>query len=184
LEERRNCEKVLLMKSSAQPESLCLPVVTPDGTFLAHYSANGLAELDFPERGRIAEPNRSSVPDRVQQWHRLTERALTAILSGKAPEELPPFDVSSGSDFQRRVWRALCEIPFGQTRSYMEVAKAMGDTGAVRAVGGACGANRIPVLIPCHRVLAAGNKIGGFSAGLDWKRRLLEREGVLQKPLL
>ena len=66
----------------------------------------------------------------------------------------------------------------GQTFSYGEVAKAIGRPKAVRAVGGACGANPIPVLIPCHRVLAAGGKIGGFSGGLDWKRTLLARENI------
>jgi O-6-methylguanine DNA methyltransferase len=71
-------------------------------------------------------------------------------------------------------------ISCGQTQSYGEIAKAIGKPKAVRAVGGACGANPIPVLVPCHRVLAAGGKIGGFSGGLDWKRKLLAREGVRQ----
>ena len=66
----------------------------------------------------------------------------------------------------------------GETKSYGEIAEAIGKPKAVRAVGGACGANPIPVLVPCHRVLAANRKIGGFSGGLEWKRRLLEREGV------
>ena len=70
------------------------------------------------------------------------------------------------------------EIPFGQTRSYGEIARAIGRPKGMRAVGGACGANPIPVLVPCHRVLAAKGKLGGFSGGLDWKRTLLEREGV------
>jgi len=72
----------------------------------------------------------------------------------------------------------LRKIKPGSTRSYSELAGAVGKPQAARAVGGACGANPIPVLIPCHRVLAANRKIGGFSGGLEWKRRLLEREGV------
>lgn len=72
----------------------------------------------------------------------------------------------------------MTKIQFGQTRSYGEIAGAIGKPKAVRAVGGACGANPIPVLVPCHRVLAANKKIGGFSSGLDWKRMLLAREGV------
>jgi O-6-methylguanine DNA methyltransferase len=72
----------------------------------------------------------------------------------------------------------LRKIPAGQTRSYGEVAQTIGRPRAIRAVGGACGANPVPVLVPCHRVLAANKKNGGFSNGLAWKRRLLAREGV------
>jgi methylated-DNA-[protein]-cysteine S-methyltransferase len=75
----------------------------------------------------------------------------------------------------------LCRIGCGRAWSYKEVARAIGRPNAVRAVGGACGANPIPVLVPCHRVLAANYGLGGFSAGLDWKRMLLEREGVQVK---
>ena len=87
-------------------------------------------------------------------------------------------DLSAGSIFQQTVWRALEKIPTGQTRSYGEIARKIGNPKGVRAVGGACGANPIPVLVPCHRVLAANGKLGGFSSGLDWKRRLLAREGL------
>jgi O-6-methylguanine DNA methyltransferase len=87
-------------------------------------------------------------------------------------------DLSAGTPFQQSVWRALEKIPFGQTRSYGEIASAIGNAKGVRAVGGACGANPIPVLVPCHRVLAANGKLGGFAGGLAWKRTLLEREGA------
>jgi len=72
----------------------------------------------------------------------------------------------------------MTKIPFGQTTSYGELADVIGKPKAVRAVGGACGANPIPVLVPCHRVLGANNKIGGFSSGLDRKRELLKRERI------
>ena len=85
---------------------------------------------------------------------------------------------SAGTEFQQRVWSALKEIPSGETRSYGEVAASIRSPKATRAVGSACGANPIPVLIPCHRVLASGGRLGGFSGGLDWKRRLLMVEGV------
>jgi O-6-methylguanine DNA methyltransferase len=78
----------------------------------------------------------------------------------------------------KRVWSVMRTIWVGQTLSFGEIARAIGNPKAVRAVGGACGANPIPVLVPCHRVLAANGRIGGFSGGLDWKRKLLEREGV------
>jgi len=88
-------------------------------------------------------------------------------------------DLAGATPFRRRVWAELRRIPRGATRSYGEVADELGKRRAARAVGGACGANPVPVLIPCHRVLAANGRLGGFSGGLDWKRRLLAIEGVL-----
>jgi len=73
----------------------------------------------------------------------------------------------------------MLKLAPGRTKSYGEIARAIGKPKAVRAVGGACGANPIPVLVPCHRVLAAHGKIGGFSSGLAWKRELLKREGII-----
>ncbi len=96
--------------------------------------------------------------------------------------DIVPFDLPldpPGSDFQRRVWRLMRAIPAGRTRSYGELARELGS--AARAVGGACGANPIPILIPCHRVLAAGGALGGYSGlgGTETKRFLLRLEGVL-----
>jgi O-6-methylguanine DNA methyltransferase len=89
---------------------------------------------------------------------------------------LPPLDLNAGTEFQRSVWEQLRKIALGETRSYGEIARALRNPRAFRAVGSACGANPIPVLIPCHRVLAANHKLGGFSGGLDWKKKLLWRE--------
>lgn len=85
-----------------------------------------------------------------------------------------------GTDFQKRVWAELRKIPFGSTRSYADVAKRIGKPAAFRAVANACGANPVPILVPCHRVVASGGKLGGFGGGLHRKRILLEREGVNQ----
>ena len=82
-----------------------------------------------------------------------------------------------GSPFQRRVWDALRAIPRGETRSYGDVARSLGDPGAARAVGAANGANPIPLLIPCHRVVAADGSLGGFSGSLSVKKALLRHEG-------
>lgn len=83
-----------------------------------------------------------------------------------------------GTVFQRKVWAALAAIPFGSTRSYGDLASQLGT--APRALGGACGRNPIPVLIPCHRVLGSDNRLGGYSGmdGIDTKRFLLKLEGV------
>jgi O-6-methylguanine DNA methyltransferase len=101
---------------------------------------------------------------------------LKRALAGRAPKILPPLDLSAGTAFQQRVWNQLVKIPRGETRSYGELAQAVRNPRAARAVGSACGANPIPVLIPCHRVLAKGKHLGGYSGGLEWKRKLLWRE--------
>jgi methylated-DNA-[protein]-cysteine S-methyltransferase len=83
-----------------------------------------------------------------------------------------------GTDFQLRVWRALCAIPYGAVRNYGDIARAIGQPKAARAVGQANGRNPLPIVIPCHRVLASDGTIGGYSSGLHVKHRLLALEGV------
>ena len=166
------------MQNSSRSFTLAIP--TSDGEFLARYSATGLCALDFPSHSKPQSPdaNQAPVPPHVRLWHALTVKALASALSGKSPGRLPPLDLSSGTRFQQQVWQALSQIACGRNSSYAKVAEAIGRPKAVRAVGAACGANPIPVLVPCHRVLAADQRLGGFSGGLDWKRRLLEREGI------
>jgi O-6-methylguanine DNA methyltransferase len=167
------------MPTSDRASWLCLPINTDLGEFLASYSQVGLAELRLPsDQLSASTATPTLIPSQVQQWHRVASDAVNQILSGQKPKALPAFDLSAGTEFQQNVWRAMMRIPFGQTSSYGELACAIGKPKAVRAVGGSCGANPIPVLVPCHRVLAANQKLGGFSGGLDWKRTLLGREGV------
>jgi O-6-methylguanine DNA methyltransferase len=163
-----------------------LPISTRDGQFIAHYSKKGLAGLSFPKvgsarradhGGRPQGPPQHGVPAKIKKWHRTTETALKKILAGEK-SKLPPLDWTGKTDFQKSVWRQMLKISIGKTKSYGEIASAIGKPKAVRAVGGACGANPVPVLVPCHRVLAANKKLGGFSGGLDWKRSLLKREGI------
>jgi O-6-methylguanine DNA methyltransferase len=161
-------------------QSFTLPVSTSAGEFLAHYSQRGLAGLNFPGRHssvRAAKPD-DGIPAEVSEWHRTTGSALNKLLAGQKQVKFPPLDLA-GTDFQKSVWHEMLKIASGKTKSYGEIAEAIGKPGAVRAVGGACGANPIPVFVPCHRVLAANKKIGGFSSGLHWKRRLLESEGIV-----
>lgn len=158
-----------------------LVITTAEGAFLAYYSERGLAQLDFPGDARkrdSQEPDGASPSAQVRHWHAMTTKALNEALAGKTPGELPPLDLSSGTEFQKRVWSVMRQIASGRTISYAEIAADIKKPGAARAVGGACGANPIPVLVPCHRVLAANRKLGGFSGGLDWKRKLLAREGI------
>lgn len=83
-----------------------------------------------------------------------------------------------GTDFQRRVWAALMSIPYGQTRTYAEIAAALGKPSAARAVGAANGRNPISIVAPCHRVIGAGGALTGFAGGLGAKRFLLDLEGA------
>jgi O-6-methylguanine DNA methyltransferase len=81
-----------------------------------------------------------------------------------------------GTDFQRKVWKALQRIPYGKTRTYSQIAKQIKHPNSARAVGQACGANPLPLVVPCHRVVAADGKLGGFGLGLECKQRLLDIE--------
>tara|TARA_Y100000588_G_scaffold93574_1_gene101270 strand:- start:644 stop:1120 length:477 start_codon:yes stop_codon:yes gene_type:complete len=148
-------------------------IPTPHGTFLAHFTVAGLARLQFP--GDLPETISGSIAPKSALL-KTTLAALSAALKGKAPASLPPFDLSTGTCMQQQLWRALLLIPAGRTRTYGELAKSLGRPRAARAIGQACGANPIPVLIPCHRVLAANGAIGGFSAPMEWKVNLLNWE--------
>lgn len=117
---------------------------------------------------------------RRKPWEVL-EQACTEVaeymLSGRDKFDVP-LDLSAGTEFQRTIWRRLQRVRFGSSITYAELAEAVGKGGASRAVGNAVGANPLPIIIPCHRVLAAGGKLGGFSGGLARKKKLLAIEGV------
>ena len=106
------------------------------------------------------------------------ERELDRYFEGTLSAFKTPIDITAGTSFQRSVWQALRTIPYGEVRTYGQIAEQIGNPRAVRAVGSANAANPLPVLIPCHRVIAAGSRIGGFGAGVDVKRSLLQLEGV------
>jgi O-6-methylguanine DNA methyltransferase len=168
------------MKSDVPTPTHGIPIPTPDGEFIARYSRQGLCGLEFPSgtKRRKKEMVTARPAAQVRRWHAAVSKALRLALAGRPLKTPPPIDLSSGTQFQQRVWHTLRKIPRGQTWSYAQVAQAIGNPKAVRAVGGACGANPIPVFVPCHRVVAANSCLGGFSGGLNWKRVLLRREGV------
>ncbi|MBQ1074074.1 methylated-DNA--[protein]-cysteine S-methyltransferase [Micromonospora sp. C31] len=101
---------------------------------------------------------------------------LRAYFAGGLTGFAVPLAAPGGSDFERGVWREMTRIPYGETLTYGEVARRLGDPGAARAVGVACNRNPIPVLVPCHRIVGAGGKLVGFGGGLDRKVKLLELE--------
>ncbi len=110
--------------------------------------------------------------------------SIIALLGGARVDlSRTPLDMTGLPEFHRRAYEVALTIPAGETMSYGDVAKRLGEPGAARAVGQAMGANRFPIIVPCHRVLAAGAKTGGFSArgGIDTKMAMLEIEGALTK---
>ncbi len=104
---------------------------------------------------------------------------LTDYLDGARQSFDLPLDLSGGTSFQQKVWRTLLSISYGRLRSYQWVAMRVGGSQYARAVGNAVGANPLPVVIPCHRIVAHDGSIGGFSGGLPLKRKLLTLEGTL-----
>lgn len=122
----------------------------------------------------------SQFPERETPLLRRAARLLAAFFAGEAPAFDLPLD-PEGTAFQQRVWQALRAIPYGETRNYGEIAAALGQPGAARAVGMACNRNPILILTPCHRVIGKNGTLVGFGAGLDAKRFLLELEGIPYK---
>jgi methylated-DNA-[protein]-cysteine S-methyltransferase len=104
-----------------------------------------------------------------------TERQLNDYFTGKLKEFSLKFDFA-GTDFQRKVWQALAAIPFGETRTYRDIARQIGRPKAVRAVGAANGRNPISIIVPCHRVIGSNGKLTGFAGGLETKAFLLKTE--------
>ena len=127
----------------------------------------------FPESGAAPNARNPLLQEAVRQ--------LQAYFEGRLLRFDLPLDMA-GTEFQRRVWRELTRIPYGQTRSYQEMAKAIGAPKAVRAVGAANGANPVVIVVPCHRVIGSSGKLVGFGGGLPLKRRLLtlERGGLFE----
>jgi O-6-methylguanine DNA methyltransferase len=109
----------------------------------------------------------------------VARRQLLDYLAGKRSTFEVPLDFSQGTSFQRQVWRTLQRVPYGKLRSYQWIALRVGGPQYARAVGNAVGANPLPIVIPCHRIVAHDASLGGFSGGLPMKRKLLGLEGTL-----
>lgn len=146
--------------------------VTADGALVLLHHAHSPDDAEDELRGRYPgarhDPSAPPLPELRRQLAEYFAGGRTRFDLTLAPE---------GTDFQRRVWSALSDIPFGETRSYAELAHAVGNPRGSRAVGQANRRNPIGVVIPCHRVIAADGGLGGYAGGLDRKRRLLGIEG-------
>ena len=155
---------------------------SPIGILPVAYSEDGVFFLELKSklesfigylRGRGLSPVKAEKPPR-----RLVEE-LDSYFSGRRVEFSYPVVFLWGTGFQRAVWNTIREIPYGETRSYAWLARRVGRPKAYRAVGNAVGANPVPILVPCHRVIRSDGSLGGFRAGLELKRWLLELEGVV-----
>jgi methylated-DNA-[protein]-cysteine S-methyltransferase len=142
---------------------------SPIGDLSLAVDDEGLCRLHF---GAV------DIGPRFEQDELLTaaQEQLKAYFAGELTEFDLPLSVRGGSEFERAVWGQLLRIPYGEMQTYGEVAKAVGDPGAARAVGVACNHNPIAVIVPCHRVVGAGGKMVGFGGGIPLKRHLLELE--------
>ncbi len=139
-------------------------------------SSIGALSATFSERGLTRLEFSASAP-RKPEGQLMKE--LTAYFKGKARVFRTRLDLASGTPFQRRVWEELRRIPFGTTTSYGELARRVGKPKAARAVGQAVGANPIPIVIPCHRVIRSNGDLGGYVGGQEIKKWLLRLEGCL-----
>ncbi|MGC4001188.1 MAG: methylated-DNA--[protein]-cysteine S-methyltransferase [Anaeromyxobacter sp.] len=146
---------------------------SPLGWLSAEATDEGLCGLVIGERG----PPRPPVTAAARGHLEAAEQALRDYFAGRAPAALPALDLK-GSPFQREVWAALLAIPWGEVRTYGELAQALGKAGGARAVGGANAENPVAILVPCHRVVQASGRIGGYAGGVEVKRWLLAHEAA------
>ena len=160
------------------------PVDSPFGPLLAAATKRGLVKLAFPEEdvdGVLERLARRVSPRIVAADAQLdpVRRELDEYFAGRRRGFALPLDWTLVGPFGRRVLGATAEIPYGGVLSYAEVAAEAGSPRGSRAAGNALGANPIPIVVPCHRVLRSGGALGGYGGGLDRKRFLLELEGAL-----
>jgi methylated-DNA-[protein]-cysteine S-methyltransferase len=148
-------------------------IESPIGPLFLAGEKDSLRFVSFAGSRRAKRPQRDWIEDAIPFASVI--RQLQAYFAGNLKE----FDLNlilEGTDFQVRVWRALRTIPYGETTSYLELAKQIGTPKAVRAVGAANGSNPIPIIVPCHRVIGSNGNLTGFGGGLPIKKKLLALE--------
>jgi len=157
---------------------------SPFGPMLLAATPRGLVRINLPnydpeetleELAKRVSPRVLEAPGKLDE----ARRELDLYFEGRLTEFDLPIDWQLTGGFRGRVQRAIARIPYGQTRTYTEMARGAGNERAVRAAGTACGSNPIPIVVPCHRVLRSGGGLGGYGGGLPMKEALLKMEGVL-----
>ena len=162
-------------------ETVWEDMTSPLGPLTVLASDDGVHAIAFKsDRTEQAKINLSRATD-----HPIINAAveqLAMYFDGKLKIFDLPLDLR-GTDFQKRVWNVLLEIPFGETRTYGDLARALGNAGASQAVGAGNGKNPVAIVVPCHRVIGASGHLTGYAGGIDKKKFLLAHEGVIQ-PML
>lgn len=171
------------MTNDKMDELAAAHIKTPIGTLQVAASDEGLVAVVFANeiKRRYAQAKGSGA---AQKHLAQAIAALEDYFAGKRRDFSDLTLAPSGTEFQKRVWQALSKIPFGQTRSYGEIARIIDNPKGMRAVGLANGKNPIPVIVPCHRVIGANGTLTGFGGGLPTKKWLLEHEGISTPRLL
>jgi O-6-methylguanine DNA methyltransferase len=164
---------------------------TPLGWIGVSATPRGIRAVISPQKRRDQVEKLLGVPDHIQlaysgyvmkviESHLVQAKAqLMAYCEGRRRIFDLPLDLDQGTEFQRRVWQETLKIPYGETSTYLEIAVRLGDRSLARAVGMALGANPIPLIVPCHRIIASNGSLGGYSGGIQVKRALLKLEGVI-----
>ncbi len=157
---------------------------SPLGTLLLGATERGLSGVWFQgqkhfgipgvslSRNNVITLSRHPYLDAARQW-------LDQYFSGKIPSGNVTIDLSAGSQFQQAVWREIAKIPYGQTITYGDIARAVGRPRGAQAVGQAVGRNPVSIIVPCHRVMGANGAITGYAAGIHVKQALLDLESVV-----
>jgi methylated-DNA-[protein]-cysteine S-methyltransferase len=159
--------KIMKINRSNQENLNTLYYPSPLSLLEIQATDKGVRSVNFVETKKFDEI--------VNDYNQLTAKQLEEYFNKKRTEFDLPFDFE-GTDFQIRVWQALLKIPFGKTKSYMDIAKILGDTKAIRAVGTANGSNKIAIIVPCHRVIGSDGSLTGYAGGLERKKWLLDFE--------
>ena len=155
------------------PQAAQRTLRTPVGVLRVTASERGVTAIERVSRASVA--SRAKVSARAVRHADTAVRQLREYFAGTRRNFTVPLDLE-GTEFQQQAWAAMCDIRYGQTLSYAQQAKAIGKPKAVRAVGSANGANPIPIIVPCHRVIASDGSLGGYALGLTMKRYLLALE--------
>jgi len=158
---------------------------SPFGTLLLARTPRGLVRIGLPNQdadellvdlATRVSPRVLEAPAQLDE----ARRELELYFEGELTDFDLPLDWQLSKDFRRKVLRAIARIPYGQTRTYTQMATSAGNERAVRAAGTACGSNPLPLIVPCHRVLRTGGALGGYGGGLPMKEGLLRLEGTLK----
>lgn len=160
---------------------------TPVGEMLAVFGEQGLCALEFcgqkwleRELSAVRAALLGNFVERESRWSALLRQELADYFGGRLKTFSVPLQMI-GTEFQKQSWQALCQIPYGQTRSYKEQAQSLGNPRAVRAVASANSQNKISILIPCHRVIGSDGRLTGYAGGLPRKQFLLALEREQQQ---